>query len=138
MNKRVSIKLTRTLLYLIAAPLVWMSSLGGWFGLASGHSGLGTIFVTLAVVVVVILLEGHLVSYLVGREMPVGSLILLSSIIALVALDELANLVTSSPPLFTTLGFPIVLSTVVSIGFVLLTGLLIWRLFSLVRQRRQT
>ena len=138
MNKRVSIKLTRTLLYLIAAPIVWMSLLGGWFGLATGHTSSGIIFVTLAVVVAVIMLEGHLVGSLEGRTMPTGSLILVASITALVALDELANLVTSSPALFTALGFPVILSAAESVGFVLLAALLIWRLLSLARRGSQT
>ena len=136
MKKSASIKLTRSVLYLIAAPILWMGLLGGWFGLAAGHTSSGIIFLILAVVVVLVMLEGHLVRLLEGREMPAGSLILVISMFVLVALDELANLATASPAQFSALGFPMVLSTVESIGFVLLAALLVWRLLSLVRQSR--
>jgi hypothetical protein len=135
MNKRTPIRLTRLDLHMIAAPVIWMGLLGGWFGFATGHTTTGVGLVVLAVVIFPVLIEGRVGRFFEGREMPYSRLILVGSPVLLVALDGLAELVATSPALYATLGFPTGLSAVESIGFVLLAGLLLWRLVWQARRR---
>ncbi len=110
--------LSRRMMVSLAAVFLWIASLTGLFSLLTESYVLGAFWLALAIVLIIGLIQGSLVSRLEGRQVPVPSIVLVLGILLLVGVTELINLLMTKPSMTTLYLFDVTYS----IGILILGG----------------
>jgi hypothetical protein len=97
MTQANSVRLTKKLIFSLAALLLWIALVTGGFSLVIGSTAVGILWIGFGLAIVVALLQGGLMSKIEGRRVPVASIGLILVIIALIAISELVNLFITKP-----------------------------------------
>lgn len=110
--------LSRRMIVSLAAVFLWIASLTSLFSLLTESYVLGAFWLALAIVLIIGLIQGSLVSRLEGRQVPVPSIVLVLGILLLVGVTELINLLMTKPSMTTLYLFDVTYS----IGILILGG----------------
>ena len=110
--------LSRRMIVSLAAVFLWIASLTRLFSLLTESYVLGAFWLALAIVLIIGLIQGSLVSRLEGRQVPVPSIVLVLGILLLVGVTELINLLMTKPSMTTLYLFDVTYS----IGILILGG----------------
>jgi len=118
MRQSSSVTLTKRLILSVAAVFLWMILVTGVFSVLTGSTLIGVFWLGLALLLVVALLQGELISRLDGRELPFYSIALILLILLLVGITEVINLFITEPRATTSYVFDVAYS----LGIVILGG----------------
>lgn len=118
MSRAKVVILSRRMIVSLAAVFLWIASLTGLFSLLTESYVLGAIWLALAIVLFIGLIQGSLMSRLEGRQVPVPSIVLVVGILLLVGVTELINLLMTKPSMTTSYLF----DAAYSIGILILGG----------------
>jgi len=121
--------LSRKLLRSLCALFIWIALISGIFGLLTGSAITGVVWTGLGLLVLIVVIEGRLISRLEQKQFPVLSLVLIVVVIFLVGVSELINLLTLRPALSVSYVF----DALYSLGMLILGG---YAALQLLRQDR--
>ena len=102
----------------IAAMLLWIMVVTGVFSILSESTLMGLLWLGIALVLVVALVQGTMMSRLEGRKLPIASIALILIILLLVGITEVINLFMTEPNLSVSYLFDVAYS----LGIVILGG----------------
>ena len=94
----------------------------------------GILWIRLVLLAIGVLIQGGIVRRLEERQMPFGSLVLIVAVTVLVAMDEVVSILH---PMFRIRGelyLPGVFSFISSIGFVIVTVVVVFRFVAMLRK----
>jgi len=118
MRQSSSVTLTKKLIVSVAAVFLWMILVTGVFSVFTGSKLIGAFWLGLALVLVVVLLQGKLIAKLDGRELPFYSIALILLILLLIGITEVMNLFMTEPRATASYVFDVAYS----LGIVILGG----------------
>jgi len=88
MNTDRTFPITRSLIWTLILPFLWMGLAAGVHAMLIEERVTGILWVGLVLLAVGVLIQGGLLRKLAERQMPFGSLMLIVAVTVLVALDE--------------------------------------------------
>jgi hypothetical protein len=105
-----------------------MAFTSGLFALLTDQTIEGIIWITVITIVILVLLEGSLVSRIEGKYLPLGSVIILGGITFLIGIDEIINIVYSKVVISGEIHTPSLVSLISSVGFVVIAVIVLLKL----------
>jgi hypothetical protein len=125
--------ITKSLVWIMLLPFLWMGFTSGLFALLTDQITEGIIWIAILVVVLVVLLQGSLLSRFEGMNLPFGPVLILGGVTVLIGIDEIINIVYSKVTITGKIHIPSLVSLVSSIGFVVIAVIVVLKLVNLVR-----
>jgi len=134
MNTDRTFPITRSLIWTLILPFLWMGLAAGVHAMLIEERVTGILWVGLVLLAVGVLIQGGLLRKLAERQMPFGSLMLIVAVTVLVALDEVVSILHPQFRIRGELYLPGLFSFISSIGFVVVTAAVAIRVVWLMRK----